>query len=323
MSSINTTLYGKQGNEKFSLNPRTIAEQVEIADDAGQASNVESEIIKLRQQINAAVNQGIHFKGVVTQAEPLPSVAYKAGWQYYVGEAGSYVGASCEVGDFIVCIRDYASGSASNADWAVLQANLTGVVQGPATSVASHVAVFDGTAGNKLADSGFMIGKSVPSDAQFTDTTYSPATNQSDGLMTAAEHTKLAGVEAGADKTDETNVAAAGALMKGTDTADDINDGISKVVMTAAERTKLSSVSTGAEVNQNAFSNVKVGDTTIASDGKTATLEIAAGEGVTVTPDAKNRKVTIGEQYVDSCVVTDLENVPANLRDGGLIILKS
>lgn len=323
MTAVNTTLYGKQGNEKFELNPQTTAEQVTIADDAGQASNVESEIIKLRQQINAAVNQGIHFKGVVTQAEPLPSVAYKAGWQYYVGEAGSYAGASCEVGDFIVCIRDYASGSASSADWAVLQANLTGVVQGPATSVAAHVAVFDGTAGNKIKDSGFTINKSVPADAQFTDTTYSPATGQADGLMTAAEHTKLAGVEAGADKTDATNVAAAGAFMKGTDTADSINDGTNKVLMTSAERSKLSGVAEGAEVNQNAFSSVKVGDTTIASGGKTATLEIAAGEGVTVTPDATNRKVTIGEQYVDSCVVTDLESVPENLRDGGLIILKS
>lgn len=48
-----------------------------------------------------------------------------------------------------------------------------------------------------------------------------------------------------------------------------------------------------AEVNQNAFSNVKVGSTTIAADSKTDTLELVAGSNVTLTPDATNDKVTI------------------------------
>lgn len=52
-------------------------------------------------------------------------------------------------------------------------------------------------------------------------------------------------------------------------------------------------VATGAEVNQNAFSNVKVGSTTIAADSKTDTLELVAGSNVTLTPDATNDKVTI------------------------------
>ena len=52
-------------------------------------------------------------------------------------------------------------------------------------------------------------------------------------------------------------------------------------------------VESGAEVNQNAFSNVKVGSTTIAADTKTDTLEIEAGSNVTLTPDATNDKVTI------------------------------
>lgn len=54
-------------------------------------------------------------------------------------------------------------------------------------------------------------------------------------------------------------------------------------------------VSTGGEENQNAFSNVKVGSTTIAADAKTDTLELAAGSSglVTLTPDTTNDKVTI------------------------------
>lgn len=323
MTAVNTTLYGKQGNEKFALNPSTTAEQVAIPDEQGQVSDMEAEIIKLRQQLNAVANAGIHFKGVVTQAEPLPTVAYKSGWQYSVGEAGTYAGVKCEVGDFIICIRDYASGSASNADWSFLQANLTGAVTGPESSVAAHVAIFDGTAGNKIKDSGFTIAKSVPADAKFTDTTYSPSTSEADGLMSAAEHTKLAGIAEGADKTTTTNVKAAGAFMKDTDTADSVKDGTAKVVMTKDERAKLSGVASGAEVNQNAISAIKVGNVTVQSTAKTDTLEIVPGAGVTVTADATTKKVTIGEQYIDSCVVDNLDDTPENLRDGGIVILRT
>lgn len=52
-------------------------------------------------------------------------------------------------------------------------------------------------------------------------------------------------------------------------------------------------VEDGAEVNQNAFSNVKVGTTTVAADTQTDTLELVAGSNVTITPDATNDKITI------------------------------
>lgn len=48
-----------------------------------------------------------------------------------------------------------------------------------------------------------------------------------------------------------------------------------------------------AQANQNAFSNVKVGATTIAADTTTDTLEIVAGSNITLTPDATNDKLTI------------------------------
>lgn len=60
---------------------------------------------------------------------------------------------------------------------------------------------------------------------------------------------------------------------------------------TTAEKTKLAGIETGAEVNQNAFSNVKVGTTTVAADAKTDTIEFV-GSNVTITPDATNDKVT-------------------------------
>lgn len=48
-----------------------------------------------------------------------------------------------------------------------------------------------------------------------------------------------------------------------------------------------------AYVNQNAFSNVVVGSTTIAADSTTDTLTLAAGSNITLTPDASGDKVTI------------------------------
>ena len=56
---------------------------------------------------------------------------------------------------------------------------------------------------------------------------------------------------------------------------------------------KLDGIAVGAEVNQNAFSNILVGSTTIAADTKTDTLTFVAGTNVTLTPDAANDKLTI------------------------------
>lgn len=319
-SLVKTQLYSHEGNANTPLAPNTLADAVAMNDVNGSASTVEAEIVALRQAVEAAVGKGQHFRGVVNSTSGLPTVNYKAGWLYSVQEAGTYAGNTCEVGDLIICIKDYASGSAANSDWAVLQANLDGAVTGPASSVAAHVVVFDGTSGKRIKDSGFTIAANVPANAKFTDTTYNAATDSADGLLTAALHKKLVGIETGADKTDADNVKAAGAFMTATNTADDIADGTKKVVMTAAERTKLTGIATGAEVNQNAFAKVKVGTTTLTATAKQDTLEIEAGEGVTIT--ASGKKVTIKETYVDSCVVSSLDNVPANLRNGGLVILK-
>lgn len=64
-------------------------------------------------------------------------------------------------------------------------------------------------------------------------------------------------------------------------------------LMASADKTKLNGIAAGAEVNQNAFSNVKVGSTTVAADSKTDTLTLVAGSNVTLTADATNDKVTI------------------------------
>lgn len=45
--------------------------------------------------------------------------------------------------------------------------------------------------------------------------------------------------------------------------------------------------------NQNAFSNVKVGNTTIAADSITDTLTLTAGNNITLTPNATNDSITV------------------------------
>lgn len=64
-------------------------------------------------------------------------------------------------------------------------------------------------------------------------------------------------------------------------------------LMSAADKAKLNGIAAGAQVNQNAFSNVKVGSATVAADAKTDTLELTAGDNITLTADAANDRVTI------------------------------
>ena len=49
--------------------------------------------------------------------------------------------------------------------------------------------------------------------------------------------------------------------------------------------------------NQDAFSNITVGNTTIAADTETDTFTIAAGNNISVTPDAANSTITIAATY--------------------------
>jgi hypothetical protein len=63
--------------------------------------------------------------------------------------------------------------------------------------------------------------------------------------------------------------------------------------MSAADKTKLDGIQAGAQVNQNAFSSVKVGSTTIAATAQSDIVELVAGSNVTLTPDATNKKITI------------------------------
>ncbi len=65
------------------------------------------------------------------------------------------------------------------------------------------------------------------------------------------------------------------------------------VEMTDAEKEKLSGIEDKAEVNQNAFSKVKIGDKELVAAVKQAVFELIAGDNIKITPDADGSKIMI------------------------------
>lgn len=62
-----------------------------------------------------------------------------------------------------------------------------------------------------------------------------------------------------------------------------------------------------AEANQNAFSHIAVGSTTISANNTTDTLNLAAGSNITITPDAENDRITISSNENSSLISNNLE----------------
>ena len=120
-------------------------------------------------------NDAMVFKGTLGTSNDGGTVSalpatHNVGWTYRVVTAGTYAGNVCEIGDLIICITE--GDAASNAHWTVAQTNIDGAVVGPTSSTDGRVALFSGTSGKVLKQSPYTLGCSVPSDAKFTDTTY-------------------------------------------------------------------------------------------------------------------------------------------------------
>ena len=117
------------------------------------------------------------FKGTIgTGGNPgvLPSSGYSKGWLYYISSNGRYLNTSCEAGDIILAISDAADNQTTinPAHWTFIQHKKEKIVTGPDNSINGHVAIFAGSSGTIIQDSGFTLGASVPANAVFTDTKY-------------------------------------------------------------------------------------------------------------------------------------------------------
>lgn len=75
-------------------------------------------------------------------------------------------------------------------------------------------------------------------------------------------------------------------------------------LMSATDKTKLDSIASNAEVNQNAFTTVKVGTTSLVADSKTDTLTITAGSNITLTPNANGDSFSIAANVPSYSVAT-------------------
>ena len=101
---------------------------------------------------------------------------------------------------------------------------------------------------------------------------------------------------------------------------------ISAITITDGKIASSTKINVG-DANQNAFSNIKIGSSTIAADSTTDTLELVAGTGITLTADTTNDKVTItstviggvSDVQVNGTSVVDSENV-ANISVTNLSI---
>ena len=132
---------------------------------------------------------------------------------------------------------------------------------------------------NKLAAIADGANKTVV-DSELSNTSTNPVQNK-------AIYAKLDTLIGGTPVSEQINTAIANKVDKVS------GKGLSANDYTTIEKNKLSGIAEGAEVNQNAFSNITVGSTTIAADSKTDTFTLVAGSNVTITPDATNDKITI------------------------------
>jgi hypothetical protein len=119
-------------------------------------------------------------------------------------------------------------------------------------------------------DSGYTTNKGTVTGVKINGTTKSPSSGVVDLGTVITAHQDISGK---VDKVDG----------KGLSTND----------FTTTLKNKLNGIASGAEVNQNAFSNIAIGDTMLAADSKTDLLTIAAGDNITLTPDTSATKVTI------------------------------
>lgn len=120
---------------------------------------IEGDTVATQEYVNGLIGQiesGV--PGIVDDTDnPIPTTDYKAGQMWRVSVAGTYVGETCEVGDLIICLKDYAEGTASNADFMIVQANIDGAVTGANSSTDGHIVVFNGATGKVIKDSNVTI----------------------------------------------------------------------------------------------------------------------------------------------------------------------
>ena len=217
--------------------------------------------------------------------------------------------------------------------WDFIQTNIDGAVTGPASSTDNAVAGFADASGKKIKQlTAAEIKAAAGLDLVVNQTITVTNTSVSDGTHTFNKYvhptttaTNAAAVKVGKDNLGHVVIGSAltksdvdlGNVVNTGDSDTPVSGGTDKFTTggaytelnkkvdketgkglstndyTTEEKNKLSGIAAGAEVNQNAFSNIKVGTSTIAADAKTDTVEMVGSNHVTITADTTNDKLTI------------------------------
>ena len=209
-----------------------------------------------------AASDAMIYKGTIGSSgatiTSLPDTTAKTGWTYKVLTAGTYASQKCEVGDMIICLTDGSTSTA--ATWNVIQTNIDGAVTGPSSSVDSHVVTFNGSTGKIVKDSGFTIGKSVPSNAVFTDTHYTTniyagsgtaanaSTTNGNTKVTIADNTTVRGSVTikGTGATTVTSNASGVVTINSTNTTYGLASTTANGLMSSSDKSKLDGIASGA-----------------------------------------------------------------------------
>ena len=185
---------------------------------------------------------------------------------------------------------------------------------------------------------------------------YAPLSHSHDNYATVTELTELTDTVSGKADSSHTHTgvydvsgAAASALSSANSYTDNAVDALSETVATKANASALTShtgstavhitnaervdwnaakthadsahAPSNAEPNQNAFSHIAVGSTTISADEKTDTLTLVAGNNVTITPNATGDSVTISSDNTVYSHPTSAGNkhIPAGGSSGQIL----
>ena len=230
-------------------------------------------------------NDAMVYKGTIGTGGTVTALpaTHEVGWTYKVITAGTYAGEECEIGDMIIC--NTQGSSANDDDWTVVQANIDGAVIGPDSAVANRVVVFDGTTGKLIKDSGYTLAKSVPSNAEFTDTTYDLTSTASSA--NGSVQIKLTDSDAAEDAI----------TIKGTGATTVTTDSTGVITVNSTDTDTTYTLAGTASGNTATV-------TLTPSSGAPSTVKFVAGDNVTIALDGGNIKISVTDFLASNILMT-------------------
>lgn len=211
--------------------------------------------------------------------------------------------------------------------------DLENKVVGPLLVTDEHVAVFDGTTGKLVKDSGYTIGKSVPSNALFTDEKVnqsSDSSNQNRPLLLAYGDTSTGNGVYHSFKNSSIYANPSTGIITATGFAGDLTGTATKatgdedgtnIKTYYALKSELPTVNNGTLSIKDAQSTPVTAAEFTANQSGNSSLTFEGSGGTTVVADATNHKITISSPSVSYPVTSVNTATGAVVLDGADIVI--